>query len=133
MTIPVIANGDIVCAATARQALAASKAAGVMVGRGAQGKPWLLAQIASDVFGSEQVSVPMRNDFYDMVAGHYEAILTFYGEVLGVRVARKHLGWYMDTAGTAPALRKLVLTAQDPKIVLGLLAQALLDEGEVAA
>ena len=60
-----------------------------------------------------------------MVATHYEAMLDFYGPDLGVRVARKHLGWYMDEAGTGAALRRTVLTERDPRRVLSLLTDAL--------
>jgi tRNA-dihydrouridine synthase B len=60
-----------------------------------------------------------------MVQNHYSAMLDFYGSDLGGRVARKHLGWYMDSAGTSTALRKGVLTARDPSDVQTLLARAL--------
>ena len=123
--IPVIANGDITGPATARAALAASGAAGVMVGRGIQGRPWLLAQIAAALFGAPAPDVPTGRAMVDMVAGHYQAMLSFYGPALGLRVARKHLGWYLDAAGTAPDLRRAVLTAADPATVLSLLPDAL--------
>jgi nifR3 family TIM-barrel protein len=125
VTIPVIANGDIVDGATARAALARSGADGVMIGRGAQGRPWLLAQVAADLWGRPGPRVPTGGAFVDMVSGHYEAMLSFYGTALGVRVARKHLGWYMDTATPDPALRRAVLTAHDPARVLALLPDAL--------
>ncbi len=133
VTIPVIANGDIVDTATARLALEHSHAAGVMVGRGAQGHPWLLAQIASDLFGGTAPVVPTGNDFIRLVSDHYEAMLTFYGGDLGLRVARKHLGWYMDHTATPPPLRRLVLTARTPAEVLTLLPEALGHGAQVAA
>ena len=123
--IPVIANGDIVDTATARAALAASGADGVMIGRGAQGRPWLLAQVAAELAGQVAPSPPQGAAFVDVVAGHYEAMLSFYGEVLGGRTARKHLGWYMDHFQTDPALRKAILTERDTTQVLRLLPQAL--------
>ncbi|WP_084860472.1 tRNA dihydrouridine synthase DusB [Salibaculum halophilum] len=125
VTIPVIANGDIVDASTARAALARSGADGVMIGRGAQGRPWLLAQVAADLWGYPAPHIPAGGPFVDMVSGHYEAMLSFYGTALGVRVARKHLGWYMDSATPDPALRRAVLTADDPARVLALLPDAL--------
>ncbi|PSL17344.1 tRNA dihydrouridine synthase DusB [Shimia abyssi] len=125
VSLPVIANGDILGTESARTALAASGADGVMVGRGAQGRPWILAQIAADIFGTEAPIVPEGHALVDKVSGHYEAILSFYGKDLGLRVARKHLGWYMDEVGTQAALRRRVLTARDPKEVLELLADAL--------
>jgi tRNA-dihydrouridine synthase B len=130
--IPVLANGDITDAATARAAIAASGADGVMVGRGAQGRPWLPAAIAHDVFGAPAPAVPRGAALAGMVAGHYEAMLSFYGTGLGVKVARKHLGWYMDRAGTAAALRGAVLTAAAPEAVLRLIPDALGGEARAA-
>lgn len=133
VSIPVVANGDIVSADTARTALDKSGADGVMVGRGAQGRPWLLAQIAHELYGAEAPEIPDGNDLVDMVITHYEAMLDFYGADLGGRVARKHLGWYMDEAGTGAQLRRAVLTARDPAQVIRLLPDALSPQQEVAA
>ena len=125
VTIPVIANGDIVDAGTARQALQLSGANGVMIGRGAQGRPWVLAQVAAALHGTKAPDIPQGHALVDLVAGHYEAMLDFYGPELGRRVARKHLGWYMDDAGTGPDLRRRILTDTDPAQVLRLLPDAL--------
>ena len=133
VTIPVIANGDITSPLAAMQALAASGADGVMVGRGAQGQPWLLAQIAAALFGTPEPMVPTGQALADMVADHYRTMLSHYGTVLGVRVARKHLGWYLDAAGDAAGLRHLVLTESDPERVLALLPAAFGDEQRRAA
>lgn len=118
VSIPVVANGDIVDAATARAALQLSGANGVMIGRGAQGRPWLLAQVAADLHGTKRPTVPQGAALIDMVCAHYEAMLSFYGQDMGRKVARKHLGWYMDDAGTPPALRKAILTHAAPGDVL---------------
>lgn len=133
VSIPVVANGDIVDTTSARKALAQSGADGVMVGRGAQGKPWLLAQIAADIYGTPRPVVPKGRALVDMVGGHYDAMLTFYGRDLGGRVARKHLGWYMDEAATDTGLRKAILTANDPSFVLSTLTDALLSDTRQAA
>ncbi|NRB05513.1 MAG: tRNA dihydrouridine synthase DusB [Rhodobacteraceae bacterium] len=133
VTIPVIANGDIIDEASAQAALEASGADGIMVGRGAQGRPWLLAAISHRLFGTAAPEVPVGRTFIEMVIAHYEAMLSFYGETLGLRVARKHLGWFMDHAGTAADLRRQVLTTKTPAEVIALLETALASEGGEAA
>ncbi|MBZ8119396.1 tRNA dihydrouridine synthase DusB [Roseovarius sp. LXJ103] len=120
--IPVVANGDIVDAQTARQALVQSGADGIMVGRGAQGRPWILAELAHDLFGTPAPDAPCGARFSDMIAEHYEAMLAFYGPKLGLRVARKHLGWYLVDA--PQALRKEILTSAAPEQVLRLIPGA---------
>ncbi|CTQ34080.1 tRNA dihydrouridine synthase DusB [Jannaschia rubra] len=124
VTIPVLANGDIIDAASANAALAASGAAGVMVGRGAQGRPWRLAQVAAELGAGPAPRVPRGTTLVEVVAAHHAALLAFYGKDLGGRVARKHLGWYMHEAGTPSDLRRRVLTAA-PDAVAPLLAEAL--------
>ncbi|MEH6672910.1 MULTISPECIES: tRNA dihydrouridine synthase DusB [unclassified Sulfitobacter] len=133
VSIPVIANGDIISTAAARQALAQSGADGVMIGRGAQGKPWLLAQVAHELFGAPAPVIPQGADFARMVADHYEAIIQFYGEVIGLRVARKHLGWYMDTSNTPADLRRAMLTASSPADVHRLIPSACLPDHQLEA
>jgi len=124
VTVPVIANGDITDVASARAALAASSAAGVMVGRGIQGAPWRPAEIAHALGQGPRPVIPMGAEITEMVIGHYEDTLAFYGSSLGARVIRKHLGWYMDRSGTSTEIRKVVLTG-DPATVLRLLPHAL--------
>lgn len=133
VSVPVIANGDIISTDAARQALAQSWADGVMIGRGAQGKPWLLAQVAHDLFGAPAPVIPQGADFARMVSDHYEAIIRFYGEVIGLRVARKHLGWYMDTSNTPADLRRAVLTAASPAEVHRLIPSACLPDHQLEA
>ncbi|MBW4975000.1 tRNA dihydrouridine synthase DusB [Roseovarius mucosus] len=125
VNIPVIANGDIVDSATARKAVAQSGSAGVMIGRGARGRPWVLAEVAAAMGQGAAPLVPQGAALADLVAGHYEAMLGFYGGDLGLRVARKHLGWYMDAAGTGDRLRRAVLTARTPAVVLEHLPEAM--------
>ncbi|MBM7067831.1 tRNA dihydrouridine synthase DusB [Actibacterium sp. 188UL27-1] len=131
--IPVIANGDIVDAATARAALAASGADGVMIGRGAQGKPWVLAQVAAELFDTPAPTPPTGAALGALVAEHYEAMLRFYGADLGGKVARKHLGWYMDQIVTPATLRREVLTQRDPQRVLTQITSAFANHAPVAA
>ncbi|WP_019953714.1 tRNA dihydrouridine synthase DusB [Yoonia vestfoldensis] len=125
VSIPVIANGDITGPEAAKKALALSGADGVMIGRGAQGRPWVLAQVAARLHGTKMPVIPQGAEFIEMVAQHYSAMLSFYGLDLGRRVARKHLGWYMDDAGTPAGMRKAILTETDPDAVLRDLADAL--------
>ncbi|MEM9031028.1 MAG: tRNA-dihydrouridine synthase, partial [Pseudomonadota bacterium] len=129
--IPVIANGDITNAESATAALAASGGDGVMVGRGAQGKPWLVARIAAALEGRAGPRVPDGRALSEIAGRHYEETLVFYGTDLGQRVIRKHLGWYMDTAGTSGTLRRRVLTAP-PAEVRRILPDALACSGVAA-
>jgi tRNA-dihydrouridine synthase B len=99
VTIPVIANGDIVDAGTARAALLQSGADGVMIGRGAYGAPWVPAQIAHALYGTPAPKVPTGAELAALIVEHYDEMLAFYGLELGVKVARKHIGWYLVAAG----------------------------------
>ncbi len=132
VSIPVIANGDITGPDQARAALVASGADGVMVGRGAQGRPWVLAQICADLYGTPAPEVPQGAALGDLVIGHYEDMLAFYGPELGVKTARKHLGWYLETAGQTAA-RGLVITQNDPSRVMAELRAIFADAKGVAA
>ena len=125
VSIPVIANGDIVGAETARAALAASGADGIMIGRGAQGRPWILAQVAHALYGTPAPEVPRGRALVELVMAHHARMLSFYGPDLGLRVARKHLGWYMDRFAVPSGLRKRILTALTPSEIYAALPDAL--------
>lgn len=92
--IPVIANGDIVCIDSAILALQMSEADGIMVGRGAYGRPWLISQIAHFLETGEKLPDPTLEAQLDVVLDHYNEIIEHYGEDIGMKMARKHLGWY---------------------------------------
>lgn len=125
VSIPVLANGDIASVADARRALELSGADGVMIGRAAGGRPWLPARIAHALYGTPAPEIPTGAALLEMVRAHYDASRAFYGDALGTRVVRKHLGWYMDEAGTPAGLRRAVLSTPDPDEVHALLPRAL--------
>ncbi|MGY6635355.1 MAG: tRNA dihydrouridine synthase DusB [Alkalilacustris sp.] len=133
LAVPVLVNGDIDGVAAARAALAASGASGVMVGRAARGRPWLPGQIAAALAGRPVPAAPTGAALADLVASHHEAVLEFYGPVLGLRVARKHLGWYADAAGVPPTLRTGLVTAASASEVRARLPGAFAAAEQVAA
>ena len=113
---PLVANGDVICATTARAALAASGADAVMVGRGAQGAPWRLAQIAHELWDTPAPSIPRGAALAELIEEHYEDMLGFYGAELGLRVARKHLGWYAE-ANHAPLRAEMLRASSAPETI----------------
>jgi len=129
--IPVIANGDVTGLAEARACLTASGAAGLMVGRAAVGRPWLVGEIAAGLAGRAW-RAPTRPMQAEIAAEHYRGLIALYGERMGVRHARKHLSAYVEAAGPgalAPQDRTRLLTTHDPGLALALLAQAFLEPG----
>jgi nifR3 family TIM-barrel protein len=116
VTIPVIANGDIGTAAEAREALRQSGAAGVMVGRAAQGKPWLLGALEAVLRDGGEIAAPPRTELLQSLLALYADTLEFYDTRLGVRIARKHMAWMIDAEFGAPAreARKRICMLDDP-------------------
>ena len=114
--VPVAVNGDIRSADDARRALSLSGAAAVMVGRGAQGRPWLVGQIGAELKGEAPEDAPQDEALRDLVLEHFELMLDEYGVETGLRCARKHLGWYLETLAEArhvpEAQRRALLTAE---------------------
>jgi tRNA-dihydrouridine synthase B len=104
--IPVIANGDIDTPAKARQVLAQTGADALMIGRAALGKPWLFAQIRDGLEGGETHAEPGAREITELLSEHLAGLYAFYGEYAGVRIARKHIGWYAKHLGldAAPLL-----------------------------
>jgi tRNA-dihydrouridine synthase B len=92
--IPVVVNGDIVDLAAARRALEESGADGLMIGRGAYGRPWFLRQVIEFLRSGRETADPPVETQLAIVLEHYEAMLTHYGVGSGLRIARKHVGWY---------------------------------------
>ena len=128
VTIPVIANGDCASVADIGRMLTLSGADGIMIGRAAYGRPWLPGHVAAFAATGQVPSPPVGRALADLVLEHYDAILAHYGTPLGIRCARKHLGWYMTAAGVedAPA-RTAILTENRPTIVTRLVASLLGD------
>jgi nifR3 family TIM-barrel protein len=97
-TLPVIVNGDIVDAASAREALSQSGADAVMIGRGAYGRPWIAAAIDKGLAANDDAAEPTLAERLAIVLDHLADSLRFYGDVLGLKIFRKHLGWYIEQA-----------------------------------
>lgn len=116
--LPVLINGDIESYGDVRTALTQSGADGVMIGRGAYGRPWLLSQVKEALRTGRWPAAPSLARQRDLVLEHYRAMLSHYGGHVGVRVARKHLAWYVRDFAAAEAFRKSVNRQEDPEMVM---------------
>jgi tRNA-dihydrouridine synthase B len=119
VSIPLVANGDVESPEDASEILKRSGADAVMVGRGAQGRPWHIGWLAGH-------AAPAPHEIADLVAEHYEAMLDLYGVEAGLRHARKHLGWYLEryVPGLPGEDKAPIMTGKDPKEVLRRVTQA---------
>jgi tRNA-dihydrouridine synthase B len=110
--IPVLANGDITTPQQARYVLDTTGADAVMIGRGAQGRPWIFREISHYLATGQLLRQPSPSDISAILLGHLEHLYAFYGEQAGVRIARKHLGWYAKDRPENTAFRDVVNRAE---------------------
>ncbi|MEO0497640.1 MAG: tRNA dihydrouridine synthase DusB [Pseudomonadota bacterium] len=124
MSLPLIANGDLTRPEDAPDMLTASGADAVMIGRGAYGAPWIVGQTSQFLANGRYPPAPSGASLAVVIAEHYEAMLAHYGTALGVRQARKHLDWYLQTStvNASPDQRLQLMKAEEPKEVLALIA-----------
>jgi tRNA-dihydrouridine synthase B len=112
LDIPVFANGDVDSPRKAAQVLRDTGADAVLVGRAAQGRPWIFREIAHYLATGEDLPPPTIGEVRDILLGHLQALHDFYGEPQGVRIARKHLGWYAKDRPENAAFRAVVNRAE---------------------
>ncbi len=110
--IPVLANGDVLTPRQARHVLDVTGADAVMVGRGAQGRPWIFREIAHYLATGVTLPEPTPHEVCEILIHHLEQLYAFYGELQGVRIARKHLGWYAKDRPENAAFRHVVNRAE---------------------
>jgi len=121
VTVPVIVNGDINSVDDAHEALRQSGSDGVMIGRGAYGRPWLLGQVMSAFGGGGARPDPGLDEQLAVMLEQYDAMLSLYGTQTGVNLARKHIGWYTKGLPGSAELRNTVNGQDDPAVVTRML------------
>jgi len=115
VAIPVFANGDIDSPEKARSVLDYTRADALMIGRAAQGRPWIFREIAHYLATGQRLPEPDAAEVREILLGHLEDLYAFYGEAMGVRIARKHLGWYARDRPENAAFRAVALAAESAR------------------
>jgi len=118
LNIPLIVNGDILTPADAKRAMDVSGAHGVMIGRGCYGRPWLLRDTADFLLGAAAQTAPAPADMLPVIESHYDDMMTYYGTRQGVQIARKHLGWYLQSLPGGAEIKPAVNKLSDPAAVI---------------
>ena len=121
--LPVIANGDLRTPEDARTVLAFTGADGIMIGRAAQGRPWIFREVHHLLRTGEPMPPPDAAEVRDIILGHLDALHRFYGSARGVRTARKHLGWYLAGRPGGEALRRRFVQLEDARAQLELVKE----------
>jgi tRNA-dihydrouridine synthase B len=121
--IPVFANGDIDSPAKALRVIATTGADGVMIGRAAQGKPWIFREVDAALRGNPLPASPLPDEVSDIMLAHLRDLYVFYGEQSGVRIARKHIGWYCRGRQRAQSFRSSVMQAATAEAQLAMVRE----------
>ncbi len=133
ISIPVFANGDVTTAQNAREVLDYTRADGLMVGRGAQGNPWIFREFGHYLDTGEELAPPTAEEIHTVMSDHLQRLHAFYGETHGVRVARKHIGWYLKGRPNSKPVLYDLMRVQTAEAQFELLEQHFLLPNTLAA
>ncbi|RYE06460.1 MAG: tRNA dihydrouridine synthase DusB [Rickettsiaceae bacterium] len=123
VSIPVIANGDITSFASAKECLEKSEADGIMVGRGVYGRPWFIAQLIKYLATGEEIPSPSINAQLEIILEHYDSMIDYYEGDTGMKLARKHIGWYSSGLPNSSEFRGMINCLEDSNQVKNKLKQ----------
>lgn len=130
VNIPVIANGDITSSAQAKKVLAITNADAIMIGRGSQGRPWIFRQVSEYLINQKKSPEPALLELRNFLLNHLQSIYSLYGNQTGVRIARKHIGWYLHQVKDDLNIKTTILRESDADRQYFLVDQFLLRAAE---